>query len=78
MIRQNGINGSGEEDRTGVAAQQPAGLMSESLIQIMWHSRWVILICTVAALAAGFTYIQKATPVYTSTSRLYVEQTGPR
>ena len=78
MIRQNGSHSSAEEDRAVTEAPQPGGLMSESLIQIMWHSRWIILACTVAALGGAFGYLQKATPIYTSTSRLYVEQTGPK
>ncbi|UCG49722.1 MAG: hypothetical protein JSU94_08055, partial [Phycisphaerales bacterium] len=78
MIRQNGSHSPAEEERGGIEAPQPAGPMSESLIQIMWHSRWIILACTVAALGAAFAYLQKATPIYTSTSRLYVEQTGPK
>jgi succinoglycan biosynthesis transport protein ExoP len=55
-----------------------AGLMSESLVQIIWRSRWIILLATVAALGAAFVYITTATPIYTSTSRIYVEQSGPK
>jgi succinoglycan biosynthesis transport protein ExoP len=54
------------------------GHMSESLIAIMWRGRWLILLAVAAALTAGFIYISKATPIYTSTSRLYVEQSGPK
>jgi len=56
----------------------PVGLASESLIQIMWRGRWLILLAVVAALTTGFIYISKATPIYKSTSRIYVEQTGPK
>jgi len=36
------------------------------------------LLVTVAALGAAFVYITKATPIYTSTSRIYVEQSGTK
>ena len=58
--------------------QLASGLMSESLVQIILRSRWIILLATVATLGAAFVYITKATPIYTSTSRIYVEQSGPR
>ena len=54
------------------------GTMPESLIQIMWRSRWIVLITTLAAMIGAFAYLQKTTPIYTSTSRIYVEQSGPK
>lgn len=51
---------------------------SASLFEIAWRRRWVIAAVTVAALAAAFLYVMKATPIFTSTSRLYVEQVGPQ
>jgi len=52
--------------------------LSESLFEIVWRRRWTVLLASVAALAAGVCYIQRATPLYRSTSRLYVEQSMPR
>ena len=43
-----------------------------SLMKIVWHGRWTILICIIAALVAGFVYLQTATPIYTSASKLYL------
>ena len=54
------------------------GIMSENLIQIVWRNRWIILLTTIAALAIAFIYVLKATPIYSSTSRIYVEQSGPK
>jgi succinoglycan biosynthesis transport protein ExoP len=54
------------------------GTMSESLIQIVWRNRWIILLTTIASLAIAFIYVLKATPIYSSTSRIYVEQSGPK
>jgi uncharacterized protein involved in exopolysaccharide biosynthesis len=51
---------------------------SESLFEIAWRRRWTILLTVVAALAGAIVYLQKATPLYKSTSRVYVEQSTPR
>jgi succinoglycan biosynthesis transport protein ExoP len=55
-----------------------AGLMSENLIHVIWRSRWIVLLTTVFCLILAVVYITKATPIYTSTSRIYVEQSGPK
>ncbi len=61
-------------------AEKPraGGLRPDNLIQIIWRSRWIVLLVTVATLAVAFAYVTKATPIYTSTSRVYVEQSGPK
>jgi len=48
-----------------------------NVLAILWRRRWLILLTTALALAAGLVYVQRATPLYTSTSRIYVTQTGP-
>jgi capsular exopolysaccharide synthesis family protein len=50
----------------------------EDLLQIALRHRQTILLVTTLFLITAFVYILKATPIYTSTSRLYVEQKGPR
>ncbi len=57
---------------------EPADGFSESLFQILWRRRWTVLAASVLSLAAAFVYLQRATPLYSSTSRVYVEQSGPR
>jgi len=47
---------------------------SDGLPKILWRSRWIMLACVALALAGGFAYIQKSIPIYTSTSKLYVQQ----
>ncbi len=54
------------------------GLMPENLIQVIWRSRWIVLLATVFSLILAVIYIAKATPIYTSTSRIFVEQSGPK
>ncbi len=50
---------------------------SESLFEILWRRRWTVLLTTAVAMVVGIIYLQRATPRYTSTSRIYVEQAGP-
>ena len=54
------------------------GIQEEGLLQIALRHRWTILLTTILFLAVAFIYLLKATPIYTSTSRIYVEQSGPR
>jgi len=51
---------------------------SKAMGQIIWRGRWLILFATVSVLAATSVYLNVATPMYTSTSKIYVEQEGPR
>jgi capsular exopolysaccharide synthesis family protein len=51
--------------------------LSETLRQIFWRHLWIVLLPIVLALSIGLIYQLRATPQYTSRSRLYVEQTGP-
>ena len=44
----------------------------------MWRYRRIVLFATVVVLGAAFIYLSKTTPIYTSTSRIYVEQSGPK
>jgi len=50
----------------------------ESLLQIIWRRHWIILLTVGTCLAGMFVYLYKATPIFTSTSRVYVEQRGPK
>ncbi|MFC1792585.1 GumC family protein [Planctomycetota bacterium] len=54
------------------------GIVPEDLVQIIWRSRWIVLLTTIIALGVGLIYITIATPLYTSTSRIYVQQSGPK
>ena len=54
-------------------AARAAGPSADSLLTVMWRSRWAMLLCLVLALVAGFVYIQTVTPIFTSTSKLYLD-----
>ena len=56
----------------------PAGMLSDSLLEITWRNRWIILATMLVCLALALGYLHKATPIFKSESKLYVEQTGPR
>ena len=49
-----------------------------SLLRVVWRRRWVVLLALAVCLGGGFAHLWRATPLYTSTSRLYVEQRGPK
>ena len=71
-------NGKVENGSSNLIFPQGGGIQEEGLLQIALRHRWTILLTTVLFLAAAFVYILKATLIYTSTSRLYVEQSGPK
>jgi len=75
MISQTENSGTTEHNN---ARTLPVGIVPEDLVQIIWRSRWIVLLTIAVALGAGLTYITVATPVYTSTSRIYVQQSGPK
>jgi capsular exopolysaccharide synthesis family protein len=54
------------------------GILPDDLLEVLWRNRWLVLLTAAVALAAGLVYVTAATPMYTSTSKLYVEQNGPR
>ena len=51
--------------------------LSENLRQVLWRHLWTVLLPVVLALSIGVVYLLRATPQYTSTARIYVEQMGP-
>jgi len=53
-------------------------IIHESLLTAFRRRLWIVVLTILVALAAGLAYVKLATPRYESTSRLYVEQNGPR
>ena len=78
MIDQQKNNGHAGLANSHVEMPLPTQMMSESLVLVLWRSRWIVLLTTVTALTAALIYVTKVTPTYTSTSRIYVEQSGPK
>jgi succinoglycan biosynthesis transport protein ExoP len=46
--------------------------------QVLWRGRWIIVLCIIAGVAAGITYLLNATPVYSSSASIYVEANTPK
>ena len=72
---------SGKNLTEGHETTAGAGLwdgLSESLLVTLWRRRWTVLLTSVLILAMALVHLRRATPLYTSTSRIYVEQTGPK
>ncbi|MCL5282123.1 MAG: polysaccharide biosynthesis tyrosine autokinase [Planctomycetes bacterium] len=49
----------------------------ENLQGFLWRRLWIVLLPVILALLMGGIYQSRATPLYTSTSKIYVEQIGP-
>jgi len=78
MISQAVNNEIVGQDAVRAQAIPTVGMARENLVQIMWRSRWIVLAIMIVSLAAAFIYINNAVPLYTSTSRIYVEPSGPK
>ncbi len=50
----------------------------KTIVSMCWRHRWPILISTVSALVIAMAYLLIATPIYTCSASLYVQQTGPK
>jgi len=67
-----------ENGVSNLAFPQGDALPQEGFLQIFLHHRWTILVATILSLVVTFLYLLKATPIYKSSSRVYVEQSGPK
>jgi succinoglycan biosynthesis transport protein ExoP len=78
MIVQSGHRQMGPVTRPGVI---PAALRTpgpEGLLAVLGRQGWIFLGTLAVALLAGALYLVHATPLFESTSRICVEQSGPR
>ena len=48
------------------------------LVHILWRRRLIVLICLLLSVAGAYAYLRLARPAYISSSRIYVQQSGPR
>jgi len=71
-------NNKFEKGSSNLAFPQGSILPQDSFLQIILRHRWTILVTTIFSLVVTFLYLLKATPIYTSLSRVYVEQSGPK
>jgi succinoglycan biosynthesis transport protein ExoP len=50
---------------------------SDDIFKVMWRSRWFVVLSVLLAAAGGLVYVRTATPLYTSVSKLYIQQDAP-
>ena len=65
-----------EIDAYAAPVAQPAHQRSIGLV--IWHRKVLVLICIALALGSGVFYLSRATPMYSSSSSLYVQQSLPK
>ena len=75
-MRNGVINGSLPGRAGMLSSSDTTDDLSENVRQILWRHLGTVLLPVVLALSIGLIYQLRATPQYTSTSRIYVEQTG--
>lgn len=46
----------------------------ESLFQMIWRGKWLLVLSVVASLCGAFVYLRQATPTYQSTSQILVDK----
>jgi len=61
-----------------VDPQATQSLEFDSLLLVMWRNYQIIIGGTILAVVVGFLYLAKAVPIFVSTARIYVEQSGPK
>ncbi len=67
----------GAEGPGGTAAIATEANRGE-LVEILWRGRWIILAAIVVAIGAAVFYLQSTTPLYSASSQIYVDQSGPK
>ncbi|MCK4752101.1 MAG: polysaccharide biosynthesis tyrosine autokinase [Planctomycetes bacterium] len=71
-------NGRIENGSSALAQPQDEQLLQLNLLEIALRHRAIILTTAVLSLVVAVLYLAKTTPIFTSASRIYVEQSGPK
>jgi capsular exopolysaccharide synthesis family protein len=66
------------EVRPLAASHDGAEFSGDHFLKVVWRRRWIIVGCLAIALASAALYLYRATPIYSSTSQMYIQQNGPR
>lgn len=77
-MSQEGLCGAIEQGDSDLRGQPDYRILSESLSQLVWRNWWIVLLVLFVALLSGVIYLLGKKPIYTSTSRVYVEQSVPK
>ncbi len=54
------------------------GRTSVGILTIVWRQRWLIAACLVASIIGSFFYLEHATPIYSSSAVVYIQQSVPK
>lgn len=69
------------EDRVDIPSRapgSPSAGRSSSIFQVLWRRKWLLICSAIVALGAGIVYLTQATPIYSATTEIYIQQSGPR
>jgi tyrosine-protein kinase Etk/Wzc len=67
-----------ENDGSNSVFGSPLRVVQDTFVETVWRERWIVLASLLVSLVGAFLYLSKATPIFTSTSTIYVEQGGPK
>ena len=73
----NGRNMVTQDEQAAMGPPLQTEVPRPGLLATIWGRRWLVLAAVFLSLGAGLVYLTQATPIYESTSRLYVEKEGP-
>src|SRR5580658_4766958 len=54
------------------------GRTSVGILTIVWRQRWLIATCLIASIIGSFFYLEHATPIYSSSAVVYIQQSVPK
>ena len=77
-MKGNTNKGTVENGASNYAVSDNDAMREASLLRVALCHRWTILLTTALFLFVAFIYIIKATPIFTSSSSLYVELDEPK
>jgi capsular exopolysaccharide synthesis family protein len=70
MISRNTSDDSGNDQATSGAAP----VSSSNALRVIWSRKPWVLLCLIGSVAVAWLYLSRQTPIYVSTSRLYVQE----
>jgi len=71
-------NGSPQYQPPAAVPTEPTVSSSGILLETLVHQPWIVVAATVLTAIGTLVYLDRVTPLYTSTARLYVEQEIPK
>src|SRR3954452_22569459 len=68
---------------TAVVSEYPPApsvspVQTKDLLEVVWRSRWIVLLAPIICIGAALVYLHRTRLEYTSSSRIFIEQNGPK